>query len=85
MAVETNTDAYLPVAIVLVKLHLESFFERLFSKSGSSNVKDTKENDSSTADLDSLWDLYLMAGLLGLIGALYTIRRQRAALRQGVV
>jgi len=85
MAVETNTDAYLPVAIVLVKLHLESFFERLFSKSESSNIKDTKENDSSTDDLDSLWDLYLMAGLLGLIGALYTIRRQRAALRQGVV
>ena len=36
--------------------------------------------DSSTLEFDSSWDLYLMVALLGLIGALYTMRRQRAAL-----
>jgi hypothetical protein len=84
MAVETNADAYFPVAIVLLKLHLELFFEKLFSFTNQSppTTKQTKEDDSTIIDLDSSWDLYLIAALLGLIGALYTIRRQRAALRQ---
>lgn len=84
MAVETNTDAYLPVAIVLLKLHFQSFFEMFFSSTNdkpATTVK--KETNLPGEDFDSLWDLYLMAALLGLIGALYTIGRQRvAALRQ---
>jgi quinol-cytochrome oxidoreductase complex cytochrome b subunit len=86
MAVETNADAYLPVSIILVKLHLEIFFEKLFSNFFSSTDNEsrsnTKENNSPTIDFDSSWDLYLMIVLLGLLGALYTIRRQRVALRE---
>jgi len=82
MAVETTADAYLPVAIVLIKLYFESFFEKIFSFTNDQSSTIKKENDSPTMDLDSSWDLYLMAALLGLIGALYTIRRQRVALRQ---
>ena len=88
MAVETNIEAYLPVTIVLIKLQIESFFERLFSnsKSPSSTSPPTsqplEDKQSTSVDIDALWDFYLMAALLGLIGALYTIRRQRAALRQ---
>jgi hypothetical protein len=82
MAVETTADAYLPVAIVLIKLYFESFFEKFFSFTNDQSSTIKKENDSPTMDLDSSWDLYLMAALLGLIGALYTIRRQRVALRQ---
>jgi hypothetical protein len=83
MAVETNTEASLPVAIVLIKLHFQSFFEKLFSflNDKSTNIK-KEQNSPPTIDFDSSWDLYLIAALLGLIGALYTIRRQRAALRQ---
>ena len=45
---------------------------------------DEDHHSSSTTpiELDSSWDLYLMVLLLGLIGALYTMRRQRAALLQ---
>jgi hypothetical protein len=103
MAAETSTEAYLPVSIVLFKLHLELFWENLcsiFSSSSStesssssssttttttaSATATTNEDPSTTAiDFDSSWDLYLMAALLGLIGALYTMRRQRAAQQQG--
>ncbi|CAF4351597.1 unnamed protein product [Adineta steineri] len=83
MAVEANSDAYLPVTIVLFKLYLESVYEKLFSNDKSTNKKET--NSPPSVDLDSLWDLYLIAALLGLIGALYTIRRQRAVLRQRAV
>ncbi|CAF3921824.1 unnamed protein product, partial [Adineta steineri] len=83
MAVEANSDAYLPVTIVLFKLYLESIYEKLFSNDKSTNKKET--NSPPSVDLDSLWDLYLIAALLGLIGALYTIRRQRAVLRQRAV
>ncbi|CAF4029184.1 unnamed protein product, partial [Rotaria sordida] len=103
MAAETSTDAYLPVSIVLFKLHLELFLEKLISIFFSSSTESTttssttsaatttttststsnvNENHSTTIDFDSSWDLYLMAALLGLIGALYTIRRQRAALQR---
>ena len=85
MAVETNTDAYLPVTIALLKLQFKIFFEKFFSlttKSSSSSTKQTKTESSTTIDLDSSWDLYVMVVLLGLIGALYTMRRQRAALQQ---
>jgi hypothetical protein len=81
MAVEVNPEASLPVAIVLLKLQFESFFEKLFSWTSDKPI-DTKENELPAIDLDLSWDLYLMAALLGLIGALYTILRQRAALRQ---
>ncbi|CAF1585343.1 unnamed protein product [Adineta ricciae] len=79
MAVETNIEAYLPVTIVLIKLQIESFFERLFSNSKSSSStspppsKSPEEKQTTSVDIDTLWDLYLMAALLGLIGALYTI------------
>ena len=82
MAVETNADAYLPVAIVLIKLYFQIFLEKLFSFSPEKSTPDKQENIPSTMDLDSSWDLYLIAALLGLIGALYTIRRQRLALRR---
>lgn len=90
MAAETSSDAYLPVSIVLLKLHFELLWEKLCSmfsssatsESTTSSTADVHDDNSSTVDLDSSWDLYLMAALLGLIGALYTIRRQRAALLQ---
>ena len=77
LAVETNADAYLPVAIVLIKLHLQMFIEKLFTFE-SENQAGEKINNPPIEDAESLWDLYLMAALLGLIGALYTIRRHRA-------
>lgn len=94
MAAETSADAHLPVNIVLFKLHLELLWERIrsvFSFSSGSSSTSTKPPDSSTtgpetdstsqnsAEVDSLWDLYLMAALLIFIGALYTMLRQRAA------
>ena len=82
MAVEVNPEAYLPVAVVLLKLQLQSFFEKLFSRSSDKSTENKKEEKVPTIDVDSSWDLYLMVVLLGLIGALYTIRRQRAALIQ---
>ncbi|CAF3665681.1 unnamed protein product [Rotaria sp. Silwood1] len=105
MAAETSADAYLPVSIVLFKLNLQLFWEKLtsifFSSSSTesmttssttststisttttSTTSNVNENHSTIIDFDSSWDLYLMAALLGLIGALYTIRRQRAALQQ---
>ncbi|CAF4188787.1 unnamed protein product, partial [Adineta steineri] len=104
MAAETSADAHLPVSIVLLKLHFELFWEKLYSTFFSSSSTEstttttpstttnthgttktrtatfTNEDHLATDDNDSLWDLYLMAALLGLIGALYTMRRQRAAL-----
>ena len=77
LAVETNADAYLPIAIVLIKLHLQMFIEKLFTFE-SENQAGEKINNPPIEDAESLWDLYLMAALLGLIGALYTIRRHRA-------
>jgi hypothetical protein len=86
MAAETSVDAYLPVSIVLFKLHLEFLWENLysiFSSTPSTPTPTTSTNEEqSTIDLDSSWDLYLIAALLGLIGALYTMRRQRIALQQ---
>ncbi len=84
MAAETNADAYLPVSIVLFKLHLEFLWEKFCSifSSSPSPTTTTKNEERSTIDFDSSWDLYLMAALLGLIGALYTMRRQRVALQQ---
>jgi SEL1 protein len=86
MAAETSVDAYLPVSIVLFKLHLEFLWENLysiFSSTPSTPTATTSTNEEqSTIDLDSSWDLYLIAALLGLIGALYTMRRQRIALQQ---
>ncbi len=88
MAAETSADAYLPVSIVLFRLHMEFFWESLrsiFSLSRSTSTSSstpTTNEEQSTIDLDSSWDLYLMAALLGLIGALYTMRRQRIALQQ---
>jgi hypothetical protein len=84
MAIETNAEAYLPVGIVLIKLYFQLFLESLFpfSSEKSAPVKQETTNTPSTSDFDSSWDLYLMAGLLGLIGALLTMRRQRVALRQ---
>ncbi|CAF4252753.1 unnamed protein product [Rotaria socialis] len=94
MAAETSADAYLPVSIVLFKLHLELLWEKfsaLFFSSSTEPIPtssttpstvDVGDNHSTSIELDSSWDLYLMAALLGLIGALYTIRRQRAILHQ---
>lgn len=87
MAIETSADAYLPVTIVLFKLHLELLWENLRSLFSSSPRETTMKNEGapaqdSTIDLDSSWDLYLMVALLGLIGALYTMRRQRIAVQQ---
>jgi hypothetical protein len=86
MAAETSADAYLPVSIVLFKLHLEFLWENLrsifSSSSPTATPTPTTNQEHSTIDLDSSWDLYLMAALLGLIGALYTMRRQRIALQQ---
>jgi len=95
MAAETSADAYLPVSIVLFKLHLEFLWEKIrsvFSSSPSpspsppppttTTTTTTTNREQSTIDFDSSWDLYLMAALLGLIGALYTMRRQRIALQQ---
>ena len=86
MAAETNADAHLPVSIVLFKLNLELFWEKLRSAflsptsppSPSSSTADADQT-ATTVDFDSSWDLYLIAVLLGLIGAMYTMRRQRAA------
>lgn len=93
MAVETNTDAYLPVAIVLIKLYFQTYVENFFNffnakpattttTTTTTTTANKQENHSTMADVDSSWDLYLIAALLGLIGALYTIRRQRMAVRQ---
>jgi len=87
MAAETSADAYLPVSIVLFKLHLEFLWEKLSSIFSSSSsppppTTTTTNEEGSTIDFNSSWDLYLMAALLGLIGALYTMRRQRVALQQ---
>jgi len=101
MAAETSTDAHLPVSIVLLKLHLELFWEKIYLTLFSSSTESTASTQSTTTtpptttnedsptttttttlDLESAWDLYLMAGLLSLIGVLYTMRRQRAAFLQ---
>jgi hypothetical protein len=98
MAAETSADAHLPVSIVLLKLHLELFWEKICLTLFSSSTESTASTQSTTAtpptttnedspttttlDLESAWDLYLMAGLLSLIGVLYTMRRQRAAFLQ---
>ena len=94
MAAETSADAYLPVSIVLFKLHLELLWEKLSALFFSSSTEpiptssttpstvNVDDNHSTPIETDSSWDLYLMAALLGLIGALYTIRRQRAVLQQ---
>ncbi len=81
MAAETSADAYLPVSIVLFKLHLEFLWERFRSIFTSTPTTNTKE-EPTTIEFHSSWDLYLMVVLLGLIGALYTIRRQRVAFQQ---
>ena len=83
MAIETNAEAYLPVGIALIKLYFQLFVENFFpfSNEKSAPVKQGTASTSSTSDFDSSWDLYLMAALIGLIGALLTIRRQRIALR----
>ena len=106
MAAETSVDAHLPVTIVLFKLHMELFWEKLravfFSTptdstttttpattttntntaSTTTNTNTDQTTTTTSLDFDSSWDLYLMAALLGLIGALYTMRRQRAALQR---
>ena len=87
MAAETSADAYLPVTIILLKLQLELLWENLRSIFSSSprptpTTTTNEEAQQSTIDLESSWDLYLMAALLGLIGALYTMRRQRIAIQQ---
>lgn len=98
MAAETSADAYLPVSIILFKLHLEIFWDKLYSlyfsstesippsttptTTRSESKANVKDSYTTSIDFDSSWDLYLMAALLGLIGALYTIRRQRAAMQQ---
>ena len=95
MAADTSAEAYLPVTIVLFKLHLELFWERFFSMFFSPSTESTtttstrstprtsvNEGHSTANEFDSSWDLYLMAALLGLIGVLFTIRRQRAAVQQ---
>jgi hypothetical protein len=93
MAVEISVDAYLPVHIVLFKLHLELLWEKfcsIFSSSPSppppppTTTTTPTNEEPSTIDFNSSWDLYLMAALLGLIGALYTMRRQRVAQQQQV-
>lgn len=78
MALESNKDAYLPVVLVLFRLEFENIFKRLLSISFSSN----NDKPSNINDLNSSWDIYLMVLLIGLISVLYTIRRQRLALRQ---
>lgn len=91
MAAETSGDAHLPVTIVLFKLHLELLWEKLCSFFSSSSSTDHSSSTTTTTtsttttttennvDLDSVWDLYLIAALIGFIGALFTMRRQRAA------
>lgn len=85
MAAETSGDAHLPVSIVLFKLHLELLWEKLRSFFSSSSSTDHSSSTTTTTttennvDLDSVWDLYLIAALIGFIGALFTMRRQRAA------
>ena len=80
MAAETSADAYLPVSVILFKLQLELLWENVRSIF-SSSPRPTEQQQQSTIDLESSWDLYLMAALLGLIGALYTMRRQRIAIQ----
>lgn len=82
LAAETSADAYLPVTIILFKLHLEILLEKFYSFFSSTTNTKSEEENSSTVDLESTWDLYLMVCLLGLIAMLYTMRRQRLALRQ---
>jgi len=97
MAVETSADAYLPVSIVLFKLNLQLLWEKfisIFSDSPPSSppppppttttttTTTTTNDEQTTIEFDSAWDLYLMVALLGLIGALYTMRRQRFAVQQ---
>lgn len=95
MAAETSADAHLPVSIVLFKLHLEFLWERLrayFSSSSpppsttdqptTTSTTNANPNLNDAAEFDSFWDLYLIAALIGFIGALFTMRRQRAALRR---
>ena len=82
LAAETSTDAYLPVTIILFKLHLEILLEKFSSLFSSTTTTTTKTEDTpSSTSLDdddgSTWDLYLMIALLGLIAILYTMRRQR--------
>ncbi|CAF1147680.1 unnamed protein product [Rotaria magnacalcarata] len=85
MALDTNREAYLPVALVLIKIQFELAFKKLFSiffSSTKTKPTNTKENHSNTLGLESSWDIYLMLILCGLIGIFYTIRRQRVALEQ---
>lgn len=89
LAAETSAEAYLPVTVILFKLNLELLLEKFYSifsssppSSSSSSTTTTTENpDSPAVDLESTWDLYLMVVLLGLIALLYTMRRQRLAIR----
>ena len=85
MALDTSREAYLPVALVLIKIQFELAFKKLFSiffSSAKTKLTNIKENPSTTMDLDSAWDIYLMLVLFGLIGIFYTIRRQRVAFQR---
>lgn len=91
MASETSAEAYLPVALALLKLNfmfaLESFFK---SPSSSSPATTSVPSPPSTTTgrpntpgggffyyaFGELWDIYLMAFLAGIITFLYYLRRR---------
>lgn len=80
MASVTSAEAYLPVILVLVKLYFESFIEIFFPNLfavANTKLSNKEDKNASVDPLDSLWDIYLMSVLVGIILVWYTIRRQR--------
>lgn len=72
---EQNADAYYPAILALTKVRLEAFLEDFIL---SARVF-TSETIYPRHTADSVWDLFFITILAGLMGILFRIRRNRAA------
>ncbi|CAF0878078.1 unnamed protein product [Brachionus calyciflorus] len=72
MASETSADANVPVALALFKLSLMFYFESIFAKYNF--LSDLFRN--SNGHFQTMWDIYLMSFLAGLITFIYFLRRR---------
>lgn len=78
LAAETSTEAFVPVALALVKLRIEFFVEHMMAGVALRNVPAVNFLDIA---LGPNWDLYVMSLLLGLIvwiGYCFLRNRNRA-------
>jgi SEL1 protein len=70
LASETSVDAHVPVALALFKLNALIYLDGLFDSNSFSAIW------SPSLYFGSLWDVYLMTFLGGLITAIYFIRQR---------